>query len=241
MRKSIIIAVVALCAISIFGTATARNSKTSATRNLNIFNSIYKELQSNYVDTVDADKAIRVAIDAMLSSIDPYTEYISEEEQDEFRVIHTGEYAGIGSVIMQRNGNVYISEPQEGFPAHKVGLRPGDLIVAIDGDTVLGWQSAKVSERLKGQAGTKLSLVVKRPYVADSILTFDITRAKIQVNPVPYYGVIRGDVGYISLTTFNENSADEVKKALIELKKIYIKLMKIIITYWWKSFRSMQI
>ena len=219
MRKSIIVAVVALCAISIFGTATARNNKTSVTRNLNIFNSIYKELQSNYVDTVNADKAIRVAIDAMLSSIDPYTEYISEEEQDEFRVIHTGEYAGIGSVIMQRNGNVYISEPQEGFPAQKAGLRPGDLIVAIDGDTVLGWQSAKVSERLKGQAGTKLSLTVKRPYVEDSILTFDITRAKIQVNPVPYYGVIRGDVGYISLTTFNENSADEVKKALIELKK----------------------
>lgn len=220
MRKTIVTIIIAVCAVTIFcSSASTRSGKSAISRNLNIFNSIYKELQTNYVDTIDADKSMRTAIDAMLMKVDPYTEYISEEEQDEFRTISSGEYAGIGSVIMQRDGNVYISEPQEGAPAHKVGLRAGDLIMAIDGDTVLGWKSDKVSERLKGQAGTKVSVMVKRPYVADSILTFEITRGKIQVDPVPYYGVIRGDIGYIGLTTFNENSAQEVKDALIELKK----------------------
>lgn len=220
MRKTIVTIIIAVCAVTIFcSSASTRSGKSAISRNLNIFNSIYKELQTNYVDTIDADKSMRTAIDAMLTNVDPYTEYISEEEQDEFRTISSGEYAGIGSVIMQRDGNVYISEPQEGAPAHKVGLRAGDLIMAIDGDTVLGWKSDKVSERLKGQAGTKVSVMVKRPYVADSILTFEITRGKIQVDPVPYYGVIRGDIGYIGLTTFNENSAQDVKDALIELKK----------------------
>lgn len=220
MRKTIVTIIIAVCAVTIFcSSASTRSGKSAISRNLNIFNSIYKELQTNYVDTIDADKSMRTAIDAMLMNVDPYTEYISEEEQDEFRTISSGEYAGIGSVIMQRDGNVYISEPQEGAPAHKVGLRAGDLIMAIDGDTVLGWKSDKVSERLKGQAGTKVSVMVKRPYVADSILTFEITRGKIQVDPVPYYSVIRGDIGYIGLTTFNENSAQEVKDALIELKK----------------------
>lgn len=220
MRKTIVTIIIAVCAVTIFcSSASTRSGKSAISRNLNIFNSIYKELQTNYVDTIDADKSMRTAIDAMLMNVDPYTEYISEEEQDEFRTISSGEYAGIGSIIMQRDGNVYISEPQEGAPAHKVGLRAGDLIMAIDGDTVLGWKSDKVSERLKGQAGTKVSVMVKRPYVADSILTFEITRGKIQVDPVPYYGVIRGDIGYIGLTTFNENSAQDVKDALIELKK----------------------
>ena len=219
MRKIIPIFVFALCVASIFSTAATRSNKSDISRNLNIFNSIYKELQINYVDTIDANKTIRKAIDAMLMEIDPYTEYIPEEDQEAFRLISTGEYGGIGSVIMQRNGNVYISEPYEGSPAQKAGLRPGDLIMVVDGDTVLGLTTDKVSNKLKGQAGTNLSITVKRPYVNDSILTFDITRAKIQVNPVPYYGVIRGDIGYIGLTTFNENSANEVKNALIELKK----------------------
>lgn len=220
MRKIISTIVIMVCALSIFGsTATTRSDKSAISRNLNIFNSIYKELQTHYVDTIDADKSMRNAIDAMLMDIDPYTEYISEEDQDEFRTISSGEYAGIGSVILQRNGNVYISEPQEGSPAQKAGLRPGDLIMVIDGDTVLGWKSDKVSARLKGQAGTKVTITVKRPYVTDSIITMEITRGKIQVEPVPYYGVVRGDIGYIALTTFNEHSANKVKEALIELKK----------------------
>lgn len=199
--------------------AETRSLKSDISRNLDIFNSIYRELQTNYVDTIDAGKSINTAINAMLGHIDPYTEYISEEEQEEFRTISSGEYAGIGSFIVQRNGNVYISDPQEGSPALKAGLRPGDLIYIIDGDTMLGKTHSEVSRRLKGQPGTQVEVTVKRPYVQDSIITFDITRATIPVNTLPYYGVTSGGVGYIYLTTFNEKSAPLVREALIELKK----------------------
>ena len=199
--------------------ADTRSSKKEISRNLDIFNSIYKALQTTYVDTIDAEKSINTAIGAMLNEIDPYTEYISEKDQEDFMTISTGEYGGIGSYIMERKGRVYVSEPHEGSPAHLAGLRPGDMFLVIDGDTVTGMKSADVSSRLKGQAGTNVKVTVKRPYVTDSILTFDITRSKIEIDPVPYFGVVRGDIGYIQLTTFNEKSADEVKDALIELKK----------------------
>ncbi len=165
---------------------------------------------------------MRNAIDAMLNAIDPYTEYISEDEQDDFMTISTGEYGGIGAYISERDNKVtYISEPQAGSPAMKAGLKAGDRIIKIDGDTMVGLGSAKVRERLKGQAGTKFEITVMRPYSpdGDSIKTFTVTREKIEINPVPYYGVARGDIGYISLTTFNEKSASQVRDALIELKK----------------------
>lgn len=220
MKKTIVTIASVVCALAICGTtAFSRSNKTDISRNLNIFNSVYKELNTNYVDSINPDKAINTAIDAMLSEIDPYTEYIPEEDQEDYNVVISGEYAGIGSYIMRRNGNVYFSEPQQSSPSQKAGIRPGDLVMVIDGDTTLGWEVDKVSKRLKGQAGTNVKVTVKRPYVEDSILTFDITREKISVVPVPYYGIIRGDIGYISLTTFNENSADDVKNALVELKK----------------------
>lgn len=218
MKKLGLFALACLVGGSIIGGAT-RSNKAEVSRNLDIFNSLYKVLQTTYVDTIDAEKSIGTAIDAMLSELDPYTEYIPEKDQETFMTISTGEYGGIGSFIMERDGNVYVSEPQEGSPAMKAGLRPGDLFVKIDGDTVLGWKSDKVSSKLKGQAGTKVKVTVKRPYVADSIIDIEITRAKIKVHPVPYYGVTRDNIGYIFLSTFNEKSADEVRDALIELKK----------------------
>ncbi len=219
MKKFLSIFVIGILLLSLFGTSAAtRSKKSDISRNLDIFNSVYKELQTNYVDTIDAEKSINTAIAAMLSEIDPYTEYIPEKDQDEFRTISTGEYAGIGSYIMQRGGNVYISEPQEGSPAQEAGLRPGDLIIKVDSDTVLGWTTSKVSERLRGQMGTTVKVLVKRPYVEDSILAFDITRSKIQIQDLPYYGVIGDGIGYIYLTTFNEKSAKDVRDALTELK-----------------------
>ena len=218
MKKLGLFALACLVGGSIIGGAT-RSNKAEVSRNLDIFNSLYKVLQTTYVDTIDAEKSIGTAIDAMLSELDPYTEYIPEKDQETFMTISTGEYGGIGSFIMERDRNVYVSEPQEGSPALKAGLRPGDLFVKIDGDTVLGWKSDKVSSKLKGQAGTKVKVTVKRPYVADSIIDIEITRAKIKVHPVPYYGVTRDNIGYIFLSTFNEKSADEVRDALIELKK----------------------
>ncbi len=188
-------------------------------RNLDIFNSLFKELNMFYVDTLDIDKSMETAINAMLDDVDPYTEYISASQREDFMVISTGEYGGIGSYIYERNGNVYISEPYQDSPAAKAGLMPGDRIVMIDGDSVAGWNSAKVSEHLKGQASTQLKLVIERKYDPDSIKTFNITREKIKVDPVSYYGVTHGNIGYISLDTFNEHSAGNVKNALLKLKE----------------------
>lgn len=199
--------------------AATRSEKAAISRNLDIFNSLYKELQVFYVDTIDAEKSINTAINAMLNDIDPYTVYIPAKEQDDFLTISTGEYGGIGSYIFERDNNVYISEPYENSPAHLSGLRAGDMIMMIDNDTVTGWKSSKVSERLKGQAGTSLRVKVKRPYVQDSIVTVDITRRKIQMPAVPYYGVIKDNIGYIYLTSFTDKAANEVRNALVELKK----------------------
>lgn len=198
------------------------NSEATIVRNLDIFNSLYKELNTFYVDSIDAQKSIETAINAMLDDIDPYTEYIPAKSRDDFQVISTGEYGGIGSYIQERRGDkkgVYISGPYEGSPAARAGVRTGDRIVMIDGDSVADWSSDKVSARLKGLANTKLSLTVVRPYCDDSIKTFDITRETIKLSPVPYYGVVQGDMGYINLTTFNEHSFTQVRDALIDLKK----------------------
>ena len=187
-------------------------------RNLDIFNSLFKELNLFYVDTIDAEKAISNGVNAMLSRLDPYTEYIPEKEKENFFFSTTGEYAGIGSLIMERDKAVYISEPYEGMPAQLAGLRPGDKIVMIDNDSVAGWRSAAVSERLKGPANTKLKVTVERPGV-EGVLTFDIIRKKIQMPAVPYYDVVCDSVGYIYLSSFTDSAADEVKHALQELKR----------------------
>ena len=209
------VAIFSCCTVS----AASKNEKAAIMRNLDIFNSIYKELQVFYVDSIDAEKSINTAIGAMLNDIDPYTEYIPAKDQDSFLSMTSGEYGGIGSYITERNGKVYISEPFENSPAHKAGLRAGDHIVKINNDTTAGWTSSKVSENLKGQAGTSLRIEVKRPYVVDSMRTFDIVREKIQVSAVPYYGVIKDNIGYIYLTSFTETAAKEVRDALIDLKK----------------------
>lgn len=199
---------------------TGDNSRdTRIARNLDIFNSLFKELNMFYVDSLDIDKSMETAINAMLDDVDPYTEYIPATNRDDFMVISTGEYGGIGSYIYERNGNVYISEPYEDSPAAKAGLKPGDRIIMIDGDSVKGWASDEVSKHLKGQASTQLTLTIARKYDPDSIKTFTITREKIKVDPVSYYGLTHGNIGYIALETYNEHSAANVKNALLELKK----------------------
>lgn len=215
MKKLTLLAAL-LVALTAF--AATRSAKKDIMRNLDIFNALYKELQTFYVDSIDAEKSINTAIDAMLNTIDPYTEYIPYSEQEDFATMTSGEYGGIGSYIMQRDGWVYFSEPQEGSPAAKAGIRPGDKIVMVDGDSAAGWTSAKVSARLKGQAGTGVKVMVHRPYVEDSVLTFDIVRAKIQQPSVVYSGMVSPGIGYIQLSAFQERSADEVREALEALK-----------------------
>ena len=199
------------------------NSEAAIVRNLDIFNSLYKELHTYYVDTIDAQKSIETAINAMLDNIDPYTEYIPANDREDFQVISTGEYGGIGSYIQERKGDkpgVYISGPYKNSPAAKAGVRSGDRIVMIDGDSVAGWSSDRVSAKLKGLANTTLRLMVVRPYCgADSVKVFNITRETIKIDPVPYYGVTRNNIGYIMLNTFNEHSFTQVRDALAALKK----------------------
>ena len=216
MKKLFYSVAVVICAALCVEGAT-RSKKNSVARNMDIFSSVFKEMQTFYVDSIDADKAVTTAINAMLAELDPYTVYMPKSEQEDFKTMTTGEFGGIGSYIMQRNGNVYISGPQKDTPANIAGLLAGDLIVSVDGDTVLGKTSTFVTEKLKGTPGSILRLKVKRPYVQDSILEFDITRAKIKIPSVPYYGVERGNIGYIALTGFSESTADEMKKAMTEL------------------------
>ncbi|MDE6814194.1 MAG: S41 family peptidase [Duncaniella sp.] len=208
-----------LVSISLLASAATRSKKSEISRNLDIFNALYKELQTFYVDSIDAEKSINTAIEAMLNDIDPYTEYFSASDQDKFRAMTTGEYGGIGSVIQQNEKGVIVVEPYKDSPANRAGLRPGDIFLQIDGDTVVGWTSDQVSSKLKGQSGTNLRLVMKRPWVEDSILTFDVKRGKIQMPSVPYFGMIKPGVGYISLTGFSEKSYPEVREGVEQLIK----------------------
>lgn len=222
MKKIIIFPLLLLFVASVVvaGSAT-RSKKADISRNLQIFNAVYKELQTQYVDTIDADKTMRTAIDALLGQIDPYTEYYPADDQDEITSISSGQYAGIGSYIVKRGDNVLIHQPQWNSPARNGGLRHGDVILSVD-----GWvlkpetATADVSKRLRGQPGTHVKIDVRRPYVDDSLLTFDIVRSQIKVNPLPYAGVLDDSIGYIRLTTFNEKSAEAVKKAVTDFNAV---------------------
>lgn len=216
MKKLTLIATL-FVVISVLASAATRSKKSEISRNLDIFNALYKELQTFYVDSIDAEKSINTAIDAMLNDIDPYTEYIPAKAQDNFRTMTTGEYGGIGAVIQQTPAGVIVSEPYEGTPSQLAGLKPGDRFLMIDGDSVVGWTSDKVTEKLRGQNGTSLRIVVDRPWVEDSILTFEFKRAKIQLPSVSYVGIVRDNIGYIGLTSFTEKSYTEVRTGVESL------------------------
>ncbi|MCI9608289.1 MAG: S41 family peptidase [Muribaculaceae bacterium] len=215
--KKLFYTVALLLCIGMCVQAATRSKKSAISRNIDIFSSVFKEMQTFYVDSIDADKSVTTAINAMLAELDPYTVYMPRSEQEDFKTMTTGEFGGIGSYIMQRDGNVYISGPHKDSPAYKAGLRAGDLIVSIDGDTMLGKSHSLVSDRLKGTPGTGLVVKIKRPYVEDSVFDVSITRAKIKVPSVPYYGVEKGNIGYIALNSYSESTADEVKQAVSEL------------------------
>ena len=192
----------------------------SVSRNLATFSSIVKELELNYVDTIRPKEAFGAAISAFLSTVDPYTEYYSADDRTELTKMTTGQYdyGGIGSFIMQRDGSSYISGPMEGAPAANAGLRSGDKIIRVDTTDTSNMGSEAVSSRLRGLAGTPVVVTVKRPFVADSILTFELTRAKLSDPSVPYWGVVDGNTGYIRLTQFLSDSGKDVFEALQSFK-----------------------
>ena len=192
------------------------NFETS--KQLDVFNALFKELDMFYVDTVDAKTIVRNGIDYMLSKLDPYTVYYSEDEMTDFKYLTTGEYAGIGSVISQRDGKIIISDPYEGMPAALAGLQPGDEILEIDGESLTGKTTAQASEKLKGQPNTIVKIKYQRPGEKKP-RTIDITRKRIQMDPVKYYGVVEDNIGYIYLSSFTDQSAAGVKTAFDDLKK----------------------
>lgn len=196
--------------------AATKSHDTAVTENLTIFNSIVKEVEQNYVDSTRPDEAFETAIAAYLSTIDPYTEYYSADDRESLRSLTTGEYAGIGSYIQQRDGVTYITFPMEGSPAALSGLRPGDKIVRIDTIDVVNPKGQEVTKLLRGQPGTTVRVEVVRPWEEDSLKTIDIVRESVHRPSIEYAGVVGGNTGYISLNSFIESTPAEVEKVLKE-------------------------
>lgn len=197
-------------------------------KNLDIFNSIFKELDMFYVDTVNAEKMIQTGVEGMLSLTDPYTEYYPEEEVSSLKEMTTGKYGGIGAAIRyyEAKDRIAVVEPTEGMPAAEAGVKAGDIILSVGGKEMVRGDmkpqefSSKVSEALRGEPGTSFVLKVLRPLKNDStVMEFKITRKNIRTNPVPYYGMVKDSIGYLALSSFTENSAKDFKKAFIALKQ----------------------
>ena len=200
-------------------TAAAQNDPNDKgfeiTKNLEIFANVYKNLHINYVDDVDPGKTMKVAIDAMLASMDPYTNYFAESDMEDVKMQVLGQYGGIGAIIQQQGDSVYIAEPYEGLPADKAGIKIGDRIVAVGGESTKGKTTSDVSSAMRGQAGTVVVLRLER-----NGKEFDvkITRGEIRLPNVPYSGMVEGNIGYVRLDEFTQDAAKNVREAFHQLK-----------------------
>ena len=202
--------------------AAAQNTSDhnfSVAKNLDIFNAIYRNLDLMYVDTLDADKAVGTAIRAMLGSLDPYTEYYPEDKAGEYKQMLTGKYAGIGSIISYSftRKRVVINEPYEGMPAAEAGLKKGDIILSIDGESMEGKTTSYVSDHLRGDAGTTMVLKIERPSTGKK-MTLKVQRRAIQMSYLPYYGLQTDGIGYINYNQFVEGSAKDVRRAFLDMR-----------------------
>jgi carboxyl-terminal processing protease len=218
MKKSfkLIILAFALVVTSIVSVGFTDNYFEIA-KNLDIFTTLYKELNTFYVDETDPGKLMKEGIDEMLKSLDPYTTYIPESEIEDFRFQTTGQYGGIGAMITKRKDFVYVSEPYKDFPAQKAGLMAGDKILEINGKTAKGKTTAEVVKVLKGQPNTSLTLLIERKNLAKPFeVTFD--REEVSIKSVPYSAYIEDGIGYVKLISFTRNCSNDVKDAIKELK-----------------------
>lgn len=189
-------------------------------KNLDIFNAIYRNLDLMYVDSLDADKTIGTAIRSMMRSLDPYTDYFPEDKAAEYKQMMTGKYAGIGSIISYSftRKRVIINEPYEGMPAAEAGLKKGDIILSIDGESMAEKSTAYVSDHLRGEPGTTMVMKIERPSTGKK-MTVKVQRRAIQMPYLPYYGMQKDGIGYINYNQYVENSAKDVRRAFIDLKK----------------------
>lgn len=222
LRNGIILLAVA-AVVALFSFQKGDNRNFQIAKNLDIFNAIIKELDLFYVDTLDAQKTIRQGIDNMLYSLDPYTVYYPEDDQSELEQMIKGSFGGIGSIIMYnpKLKRSVISEPYEGTPAAKSGLKAGDIIMEIDGVDMAGKTNQDVSEKLRGQVGTSVKVKVERPAANGGKASheFVLVRESIVTNPIPYATIMQDSIGYINLSTFSGNPSKEFKKTLLDMKK----------------------
>jgi carboxyl-terminal processing protease len=187
-------------------------------KSLDIYHTLFRELNMFYVDEVNPNKLVKNSIDEMLESLDPYTTFISEDEMEDFRFMTTGEYAGIGALISKQNDKIIIAEPYEGFPAQKFGLKAGDVLIEVEGKQTKDMNTEDVSNLLKGPANKPVKIKYER-YGEKKPVEVDVVREKIHIEAVPYYGMIDKNTAYIRLSNFTANCSNEVKKAFIELQK----------------------
>ena len=225
MKKNcFILLLMALLANLTAGAQEARNHNLEVAKNLDIFNTLYKNLDLMYVDTLDAEKVIGTGIDAMLRSLDPYTEYYPEAKQKELKTMLTGKYAGIGALIRHHRklNRIVIDEPYEGMPAQEVGLRKGDIILQVDDTVMTDKPVGFVSSHLRGDAGTSFVLKIQRPSTGKT-MNFKVTRRSIKMPEITYYGMLPQEegapIGYICLNTFTGEPAKAMRRAFLDLKK----------------------
>ena len=220
MKKNkyyIIVGILALFLLSFLKTEDT-SDRFEIGKNLDIFTELYKEVNKTYVDGTQPGDLMKTGIDAMLESLDPYTVYYPESDIENYKLMTTGQYGGIGARIRKIDDFVVVGEPYEGFPAHKAGLKAGDVILKVDGNSVKGKSTSDLSKILKGNPGTSLTMLIQRPGKEQE---FEVTfkREKVQIKSVPYYGMLTDEIGYIKMNSFTRNVSKEVKDAFFELRE----------------------
>jgi len=216
LKAALALSMVAIMGLSFWGFKTDQKN-FEISKNLDIFYSLFRELNLFYVEDIKPEKLIKTGIDDMLESLDPYTTYIPEEDMDDFKFMTTGEYGGIGALISKKGDKIVVAEPYEGFPAQKAGLKAGDIFVELDGKPINKSTVEEVSSMLKGPAKKVLKLKMLRP---DSKKPFELelVREEIKIDPVTYSGMINATTGYIRLSSFTDGCADRIKDSFLELR-----------------------
>jgi len=218
IKKAIIIfSLIFTFGFGLFATFAFTSDDFKVSKSLDVFFTLFRELDIFYVDKIDPEKLINTGIESMLESLDPYTEYISEDDKGDFDFMTTGKYGGIGALIQKKDGRAQIMDVYEGTPAQKSGIYVGDFITTIDGVSVVGLTNEQVSMRLKGEPGSVVKLELKDAY-SDSVYSRSLVRQRISIPSVPYSGLIDSETGYVRLTSFTVGCADELRKAVVDLK-----------------------
>ncbi len=218
MKKTKKIIIAAAISVSTFLSFGFADNYFELSKNLDIFSTLLKELNTYYVDDTKPGELMKTGIDAMLQSLDPYTNYIPESAIEDYRFMTTGQYGGIGALIHKDSNQIIVSEPYEGFPAFKAGLKAGDVILQVDENKVDGKNSSEISQLLRGQSGSALKVTIQRPNTPEPMVK-ELVRENIKINDVPYYKMLDDQIGYIKLSSFTATASSEFIAAFNDLKE----------------------